>query len=391
MRIAFITGSLEFGRDGVGDYTKSLINQLRDFGHSCCAIALNDRWCGKDQSAIYDVDGSMFYRLSSEIPWQIRIGESEDFLNEFQPDYISLQFVGYAYHTRAFVYGLAARMKPLIKSRGLHLMLHELWIGEAMKYGLKDRFIGHIQKRAILKMIRELQPDVIHTTNMVYQLLLQRNGVHADILPLFGSIPVIENPDSQYLFKTLNENGVKIDTDNRNDFILFGIFGTIHPQWNPAILLSQLLKGSEDLNKRMVFISIGRVGARGEKLWDDMVDSYSSHFNFIKLGEQSDSCISHCLQTFDMGIATSPWSLREKSSTVAAMLDHGLPVVVTRDDWSLRHGMTPEPLSHPLLYRFDDEFITQLKNGIPRAKPQNRRLEIAAEFIKSLEKTLGLH
>lgn len=283
MRIAFITGSLEMGRNGVGDYTRALINQLRGFGHSCIGIALNDHWCSKDQPSIGEVDGSMFYRQSSEIPWNTRIRDSQDFLNEFQPDYISLQFVGYAYHPRAFVYGLAARLWPLIHKRNLHLMLHELWIGEAMEYGLKDRFIGHIQKRVILKMIRELQPDVIHTTNPVYKLLLQRNGVHADILPLFGSIPVLENPDTQYLIKKLNENGVKIDSDNRKDFILFGIFGTIHPQWNPAMLLSQLSICSEDLNKRIVFISFGRMGVQGNMLWDKMRDSCSPQFNFIKL------------------------------------------------------------------------------------------------------------
>ncbi len=388
MRIAFITGSLEFGRNGVSDYTKSLINELRGVGHSCCCIALNDLWVDKDQSGICEVEGTMLCRLSNKITWDARIRRSHEFLNDFQPDFISLQFVGYAYHPRAFVYGLAVRIKSLLKGRKLHLMLHELWIGESTEYGLKDRLIGHFQKHSTLKMIRELHPDLIHTSNIIYQLLLQRNGIHAGILPLFGNIPILKNPDTYFLFKMLNESGLKIDTNKRKDFMLFGIFGTIHPQWNPEKLLSQLVNCSEDLKKTVVFISIGRIGAQGEKLWEMIGDSYSPKIRFIKLGEQSESRISHFLQLLDIGIATTPWALIEKSGSVAAMLDHGLPVLVTRNDWDLRQGKTPDPLRHPLLHRFDDNFITSMKVGILRAEPKSLLPDIAEKFINSLD---GIH
>ena len=384
MRIAFITGSFEFGRNGVSDYTKSLINELSGVGHSCCGIALNDHWCDKDQSGICEVDGSMFCRLSNKIPWNDRIRESQEFLNDFQPDYISLQFVGYAYHPRSFVYGLAVRIKSLLKGRKLHLMLHELWIGESTEYGLKDRLLGFFQKHSTLKMIRELKPDVIHTSNTIYQLLLKRNGIHADILPLFGNIPIFRKPDAQLIYKILNENGLKVNAENRNKHVILGVFGTIHPQWNPAKLLSLLESFSKDSNKRLVFISLGRMGAQGEKLWDKIGERYSPKFKFFKLGEQSESCISHILQLLDIGIATTPCALIEKSGSVAAMLDHGLPVVVTRDEWSLRHGKTPVPNPHPLLFRLDNKFDKLMKNGFQRTDPDPKINRVTQQFIDDL-------
>ena len=89
-----------------------------------------------------------------------------------------------------------------------------------------------------------------------------------------------------------------------------------------------------------------------------------------------------------MGIATTPWALIDKSGSVTAMLEHGLPVVVTRQDWSLRHEKIPEAFSHPLLYRLDDKFITELKKGIHRAEPESRLPDVADQFINSLE---GIH
>ena len=74
----------------------------------------------------------------------------------------------------------------------------------------------------------------------------------------------------------------------------------------------------------------------------------------------------------------------EKSSSVAAMLDHGLPVLVTRDDWYLRQGRTPEPNTHPLLFRLDNEFNKMIINGFQRAEPDPKINRVAQQFIDDL-------
>ena len=42
MKFAFICGSLEPGRNGVGDYTRRLAGELAAQGHECLLVSLND-------------------------------------------------------------------------------------------------------------------------------------------------------------------------------------------------------------------------------------------------------------------------------------------------------------------------------------------------------------
>ena len=44
MKLVFICGSLEPGKDGVGDYVYILARELIDLGHTCLLIALNDQF-----------------------------------------------------------------------------------------------------------------------------------------------------------------------------------------------------------------------------------------------------------------------------------------------------------------------------------------------------------
>jgi len=62
--------------------------------------------------------------------------------------------------------------------------------------------------------------------------------------------------------------------------------------------------------------------------------------------------LSHLLRAADFGLAPHPWALIGKSGAAAAMLDHGLPVLVPRDEWRLRGGAGPGTADgDPLLVR----------------------------------------
>ena len=52
-------------------------------------------------------------------------------------------------------------------------------------------------------------------------------------------------------------------------------------------------------------------------------------------GELATADISHLLGAADLGIASHPWALIGKSGAAAAMIEHGLPVLVPRDDSQL--------------------------------------------------------
>jgi hypothetical protein len=210
---------------------------------------------------------------------------------------------------------------------------------------------------------------VVYTSNPIYRELLGRNGVAALELPLFGNVPISDDPDREWLLNSLG--GAR-----RSSLVLLGLFGTIHPQWSADGLLTAFAARK----KEPVILSIGRINDADAEILRQTQERHG--VRCIGLGEQAGARVSQFLQTVDLGVATSPWALIGKSGTVAAMLDHGLPVVVTRDDWKLRAGPTSEPAPHPLLFKLDEHF--ELRGGFPRLPMSASLPAIAARFLASV-------
>ncbi|MFM8365255.1 MAG: hypothetical protein ACKOAS_08920, partial [Verrucomicrobiota bacterium] len=103
MRIAFVCAGAEPGGDGVGDYTRRLAGELQRRGLDAAILALNDRALGYGLQR-----GDNELRLSRVTPWSLRMREAREFLEEFRPDFLSLQFVGYGFDPRGLPLGLAA-------------------------------------------------------------------------------------------------------------------------------------------------------------------------------------------------------------------------------------------------------------------------------------------
>jgi hypothetical protein len=59
------------------------------------------------------------------------------------------------------------------------------------------------------------------------------------------------------------------------------------------------------------------------------------------------------MRTSDLGIVPHPWALIGKSGVAASMLEHGLPVLVPRDDWHLLKGEPEASSGDALLLRLD--------------------------------------
>jgi hypothetical protein len=131
---------------------------------------------------------------------------------------------------------------------------------------------------------------------------------------------------------------------------------------------------------RCRFVSIGRLGETGEKLWEHMKRSDYANFVFEKRGELSANEISRELQSADFGIAVSPHHLLGKSGAVAAMRDHGLPVVVNR----ICEGISariPEALPYVILLnnRFAENLALAKKSPCHEGLP-----DVAEAFLRSL-------
>jgi hypothetical protein len=111
-------------------------------------FALHDRWPDKPEYSSAHVDGVEVetLRLPSTLPWHERIDVAEEFLNSFNPTWISLQFVPYGFHAKGIVRGLGCHLNRLTQNRQTHIMFHELWIGYYKGAPVIERVTGNVQK-----------------------------------------------------------------------------------------------------------------------------------------------------------------------------------------------------------------------------------------------------
>jgi len=356
MKILFIVGSLEPGKDGVGDYAQTLADECRRLGHETFLMSLNDSWIHKSSRE------NRSLRLPSAMPWPSRIKTGRAFLAESHPDLISLQYVPYSFHPAGLAFALPKIVQTIIGRVPAHLMLHEVWIGSQIGAAFKEKVFGFCQRRIVKSLVTGMACRVIHTSNTVYARLLSRHGIHAKIIPLFGSVPVMPNA----VVASRDDNALRL-----------GLFGSIHPEWEPQELFPQL----QSFGKPIQVYHIGRIGP-GEAVWNEVVERYDAEIRFQRFGEQSFENISQFLLSLDFGVATTPLSLIGKSSTVAAMLDHGLPVIVSRNEVHFR-GIPEEDPAPERLISIDESFVDRVKT-VKKLNPEPSLPKIARQFLNDL-------
>ena len=96
MKILFLAGSFEPGKDGVGDYTRTLATECARLGHETFLVGLNDPWIDAP------VQDRQLLRLEARASWPDRVRAAQPFLTENRPDMVSLQFVPYSFSSGWF-------------------------------------------------------------------------------------------------------------------------------------------------------------------------------------------------------------------------------------------------------------------------------------------------
>jgi hypothetical protein len=377
VKIVFLCTSLAPGRDGVGDYVRQLAAACAELGHVCLLVALHDRHLSGSPTVVHRHNE---VRLSSALPWTRRAAMLGELLRNFDPHWVSWQMVPYGFHPKGILPSGCFRLIDAAKPWQNHVMLHELWLGLAQTDRLRLRLVGALQRRQLLAFLRRLAPACLHTTNPAYQLALARHGWPAEVLSLFGNIPVMPVKPDLARVDLAQLAGGALPPEPR---WLGVIFGTIHPQWQPDTTLAFLEAAAARADRPIALVALGRVGAHGTRLLTELQKS-KSRIAVFSAGPQPPEKVSCFLQAMDFGIATHPWALIGKSGTAASMLEHGLPVLVPRDDWQSRHGAIVGA-TDPLLRRLDqfspDAFPSWLAT---RREPHALLPGIATRFVSHL-------
>lgn len=345
-KIVFICGSLEPGHDGVGDYARRLAIALgRQRPWETAALALNDPYVKHEVTAVQSTaEGSLpTLRLPAAWPVSQRFARAKQWLDEFGADWLSLQFVPFAFHPKGLPVRLSKQLDGLGEGRKWHFMMHELWVGMDTAASTKYVAWGAVQKFLIKNLIARLQPRVVHTQTQLYQAQLDKLGVANQYLALFSNIPntvpSVANADS----RGLPEKSLVV-------------FGTIHGNAPVKQLAHDAAQYAHHHSTPVRLVLLGRCG-REQAHW---VESWEAAGLPVEvLGEQPPSRISEVLAAASLGIATTPASLLGKSGAVAAMREHGLPVLCVSGPWQPR-GLTHLPLPEGVAVYKEGSFETYL-------------------------------
>ena len=329
MKLVFICGSLEPGKDGVGDYVYILARELIDLGHTCLLIALNDQFLETSSDS-----KSNLFQFNSEYPalctlrfasctnWCYKSRFLAEEFKYFCPDLISLQYVPYSFQMKGLPFLLLFCLGNVRSLSHWHIMAHELWVDSRSK--LRNFILSTFQKFIFTLIVRQLHPISIDVSNMYNFCQVKDLGYPASIVPLFSNIP-----------RSISEiNQIRIDSSPAPDEWCFVFFGSIHEEWDHTYFFHLIETAAVELGITVVHIQVlGNAGAYGCQLFESISSTIPSWIHIQQTGWISDEMISILLTKADWGVTTTPSHLLGKSGSVAAMLDHGLQVIVPRMEY----------------------------------------------------------
>ena len=365
MRILFLCGSIEPGRDGVGDYVRLLAKKLTDNMFTVSILALSTHHIMLEQYITEVHKGVSIETLSIPTTYTSnkRITLAKNFVNTVNPEIISLQFVIFSYQKKGLPFMLAKELTKIAPRAKWHIMFHEIWIGLQQNVSLKYRFWGYIQQQIIRSLINRLKPVKVHTHTHLYKAELELFYKGVAILPLFSNIP---KPSVQNSLSDTRER-----LRDRTTFC-FVIFGTIHPGAPISEFAHEAADYAVTNGIRFVFEFVGR---NGQYLNHWLTILEAEHFKCIVSGERDVEELASILESADAGLTSSAFLTIEKSGTVAAFRDFGLPVLCIATYWEPR-------ISFNVLAEIPG--ITNYKIGIFKKFMNERAISFKSDSLDSV-------
>jgi hypothetical protein len=330
MKIIFILGCLEQGRNGVGDYVRRLAGELMRLGQSVRLIALYEEniveVIKEEQS-----DGQIqieVLRVPAPLSSAQRFEIAGNFVEDFDPEVLSLQYVSFSFDKKGLPFGFNSNLRTLGKGRKWNIMFHELWCGMNIASPFKERVLGQLQKFNIWHLIHILKPASVFTSITSYQSFLQQIGVSAQVLPIFGNISLNTTPLHEEWQEFIKATEINIILDQPDQWLVIGFFGTTYENEGLKKLLLEIEKYASDQVRKLVFLMIGhnRSGDLASLIKE------SEQIKIIKTGLLADSILNKVLKIAQAGILTTPSDGLNKSGTAVAWIERGIPILVSSAD-----------------------------------------------------------
>jgi glycosyltransferase involved in cell wall biosynthesis len=309
MKIMFIVGSLVEKKNGVADYVLNLSKNLEKLGHQVAIISINDTKHITNNNKIISQESNPKVRLSNNLPIKNKIELINQTAEQFNPDWISIQFVSFAYHKKGLPFSLIYLLKG-IKKYKLHVMFHELWIDYKNSISFKNKILGKLQEVCIKMLLYKLKPQLITTSINTYLSKLEKNNAH--LLPLFGNIKSLKN---EHLYSLKNEINV----------VFFGSFSPNHYEF--LIQLNWIKEYSKSKMLPVKFNVIGNNGIHKEAAFS-AIKNVLGQYALNCIGEKDENEISDIFLNADIGVSRANYEYFGKSGSTLAMLEHGLPVLL---------------------------------------------------------------
>ncbi len=362
MKIMFIVGSLEEKKNGVADYVLNLRNVLLNLGHQVVVISINDTKYVTNNNQRLTQESNLKIRISNNLPFKNKIKLINQITEQFKPDWISLQFVSFAYQKKGLPFSLIYLLKG-IKEYKLHFMFHELWIDHQNSIEFKKKVLGKFQEICIKIILNKLKPQLITTSIHTYLSKLQKYNPH--LLPLFGNIKPIKNEHSNALKKEIN-------------VVFFGSFSPNIPDFITQLIW---LKNYAKVNKLDIKFNV--IGNNGIHKDDSFlqIKNILGRYALNYIGEKNAEQISELFFNADIGVSRADYNYFGKSGSTLAMLEHGLPVLLRGNEPQL--FFNDDVLSN---YKNQIFFTSFSVNNLPRKQKAKSAQNIVAEKLISYYK-----
>ena len=312
MNILFLCGSLEPGKDGVGDYTRRLAAALIRKGHDAQIIALCDKHSKTYVAQQQEIEKTLVpvYRIPQKTTYRERFKLSQGLVDDLQPNWVSLQYVPYSFHPKGLPFWLPRFLKKLKGNHQWHIMFHEVLTPGSNFF---SKIIRLTQILLTKKMSNITRVSLINTSITPYSELLYKLGINSRILPLFSNIP-ISNSFSNH---KINSEIITIG--------LFSKFKLNDPIRNTLMEIFSLVK-KEGFKLKFLLIGGSIIDCNNFEHFCRL--NYIDKLEVEKTGFLNEEEVSLKIRECDIGLSPVKSSILGKSGSALAFVEHGVKLVL---------------------------------------------------------------